>query len=124
MHRFGSNNPIGIDTRGKQDTIPFHPYYTIKDMFGSDSEEEEKDKKPPVKTLPPSLMHLHPSCLKSISDEEEEDKKTPVKKMTNSKHEELTKCLNEKTSEEDDDDINLDIIKQKQNEEETITLGK
>ena len=30
LHRFGSNNPIGIDTRGKQDTIPFHPYYTIK----------------------------------------------------------------------------------------------
>jgi len=46
---------------------------TIKDMFGSDSEEEK------------------------------EDKKTPVKKMTNSKHEELMKCLDEKTSEEDDE---------------------
>ncbi len=34
LHRFGSNNPIGIDTKGPQDTIPFHPYYTVKDMFG------------------------------------------------------------------------------------------
>ena len=34
LHRFGSNNPLGIDTRGPQDTLPFHPYYTIKDFFG------------------------------------------------------------------------------------------
>ncbi len=34
LHRFGSNNPLGIDTKGPQDTIPFHPYYTAKDMFG------------------------------------------------------------------------------------------
>ena len=34
LHRFGSNNPIGIDPSGKQDTIPFHPYYTYKDVFG------------------------------------------------------------------------------------------
>ena len=34
LHRFGSNNPLGIDVRGDQDTIPFHPYYTVKDMFG------------------------------------------------------------------------------------------
>ena len=34
LHKFGSNNPIGIDVKGKQDTIPFHPYYTIKDLFG------------------------------------------------------------------------------------------
>ena len=33
LHRFGSNNPEGIDTE-PQDTIPFHPYYTIKDMLG------------------------------------------------------------------------------------------
>src|SRR5712691_4014589 len=33
LHRFGSNNPDGIDTKS-QDTIPFHPYYTIKDLFG------------------------------------------------------------------------------------------
>ncbi len=34
LHRFGSNNPIGIDTKGPQDVIPFHPYYTVKDLFG------------------------------------------------------------------------------------------
>ena len=34
LHRFGSNNPLGIDVSGKQDTLPFHPYYTYKDMFG------------------------------------------------------------------------------------------
>jgi ubiquinol-cytochrome c reductase cytochrome b subunit len=34
LHRFGSNNPLGIDMKGPQDSIPFHPYYTIKDLFG------------------------------------------------------------------------------------------
>jgi len=34
LHRFGSNNPLGIDKRGPQDTLPFHPYFTIKDLFG------------------------------------------------------------------------------------------
>ena len=34
LHRFHSNNPLGIDPKGPQDTIPFHPYYTIKDLFG------------------------------------------------------------------------------------------
>ncbi len=34
LHRFGSNNPLGIDAKGPQDKIPFHPYYTIKDLFG------------------------------------------------------------------------------------------
>jgi quinol-cytochrome oxidoreductase complex cytochrome b subunit len=34
LHQHGSNNPLGIDKRGPQDTIPFHPYYTIKDAFG------------------------------------------------------------------------------------------
>ena len=34
LHRFGSNNPLGIDTKGPQDSIPFHPYYTAKDYFG------------------------------------------------------------------------------------------
>jgi ubiquinol-cytochrome c reductase cytochrome b subunit len=34
LHRFGSNNPIGIDPKGPQDKIPFHPYYTVKDAFG------------------------------------------------------------------------------------------
>lgn len=30
----GSNNPAGIDVKSDADTIPFHPYYTIKDLFG------------------------------------------------------------------------------------------
>ncbi len=34
LHRFGSNNPIGIDAKGPQDKIPFHPYYTVKDLYG------------------------------------------------------------------------------------------
>jgi ubiquinol-cytochrome c reductase cytochrome b/c1 subunit len=34
LHITGSNNPLGIDPKGPQDTIPFHPYYTIKDSFG------------------------------------------------------------------------------------------
>jgi quinol-cytochrome oxidoreductase complex cytochrome b subunit len=34
LHQHGSGNPIGIDTKGPQDTIPFHPYYTVKDLFG------------------------------------------------------------------------------------------
>jgi ubiquinol-cytochrome c reductase cytochrome b subunit len=35
LHRFGSSNPLGIDVRGPQDSIPFHPYYTAKDAFGA-----------------------------------------------------------------------------------------
>ena len=35
LHVVGSNNPLGIDTKGPQDTVPFHPYYTIKDTFGT-----------------------------------------------------------------------------------------
>ena len=34
LHNFGSSNPLGIDTKGPQDTIPFHPYYTVKDLLG------------------------------------------------------------------------------------------
>ncbi len=34
LHITGSNNPLGIDPKGPQDTLPFHPYYTIKDSFG------------------------------------------------------------------------------------------
>lgn len=34
LHQFGSSNPLGIDRKGPEDSIPFHPYYTIKDMFG------------------------------------------------------------------------------------------
>ena len=34
LHQHGSNNPIGIDMKTDQDSIPFHPYYTVKDLFG------------------------------------------------------------------------------------------
>ncbi len=34
LHTTKSNNPLGIDVKGPQDTIPFSPYYTIKDAFG------------------------------------------------------------------------------------------
>lgn len=34
LHVVGSNNPTGIDPKGPQDTLPFNPYYTIKDTFG------------------------------------------------------------------------------------------
>ena len=34
LHVHGSNNPLGIDAKGPQDKIPFHPYYTVKDLFG------------------------------------------------------------------------------------------
>ena len=34
LHQHGSNNPLGIDRQGPQDSIPFHPYYTVKDMLG------------------------------------------------------------------------------------------
>ncbi len=34
LHITGSNNPLGIDVKGPQDTVAFHPYYTMKDTFG------------------------------------------------------------------------------------------
>jgi ubiquinol-cytochrome c reductase cytochrome b/c1 subunit len=34
LHVTGSNNPLGIEVKSPQDTIPFHPYYTIKDSVG------------------------------------------------------------------------------------------
>ena len=34
LHTVKSNNPLGIEMKGPQDSIPFHPYYTIKDLFG------------------------------------------------------------------------------------------
>ncbi|NKD54516.1 MULTISPECIES: cytochrome b [unclassified Haematospirillum] len=34
LHTVSSNNPLGIDMKGPQDSLPFHPYYTIKDLFG------------------------------------------------------------------------------------------
>ncbi len=42
LHEVGSNNPEGIDIKKKKDAlgrpldgIPFHPYYTVKDIFGA-----------------------------------------------------------------------------------------
>lgn len=32
LHVNGSNNPLGVD--GNIDKVPFHPYYTTKDLFG------------------------------------------------------------------------------------------
>ncbi|APZ42434.1 cytochrome b [Acidihalobacter ferrooxydans] len=41
LHRVGSNNPDGVDTHSRTnakgwplDGIPFHPYFTVKDMVG------------------------------------------------------------------------------------------
>lgn len=41
LHYVGSNNPDGIDIKAKKnskgvplDGVPFHPYYTVKDLFG------------------------------------------------------------------------------------------
>ena len=42
LHEVGSNNPDGIDIKADKnadgipkDGIPFHPYYTVKDLFGA-----------------------------------------------------------------------------------------
>jgi quinol-cytochrome oxidoreductase complex cytochrome b subunit len=34
LHSVRSNNPTGVEIKTPQDAIPFHPYYTIKDLFG------------------------------------------------------------------------------------------
>lgn len=34
LHQHGSNNPLGIERKEPRDSIPFHPYYTVKDLFG------------------------------------------------------------------------------------------
>ncbi|WP_448204318.1 cytochrome b [Azospirillum sp. sgz302134] len=33
LHVSGSNNPLGIEPKGPQDTVPFNPYVTLKDGF-------------------------------------------------------------------------------------------
>ncbi|MFS2009119.1 cytochrome bc complex cytochrome b subunit [Azospirillum sp. CT11-132] len=33
LHVCGSNNPLGIEPKGPQDTVPFNPYVTVKDGF-------------------------------------------------------------------------------------------
>ncbi len=42
LHEVGSNNPDGVDIKKNKDSqgrpvdgIPFHPYYTVKDIFGA-----------------------------------------------------------------------------------------
>lgn len=31
LHAVGNNNPAGIDTKGPGDTLPFHPFFTMRD---------------------------------------------------------------------------------------------
>ncbi|MGD2132670.1 MAG: cytochrome b/b6 [Maricaulaceae bacterium] len=33
LHVVGNNNPTGISVKTNADTLPFHPYYTVKDAF-------------------------------------------------------------------------------------------
>jgi ubiquinol-cytochrome c reductase cytochrome b subunit len=33
LHVPGNNNPTGVNVKTKSDTVPFHPYYTVKDGF-------------------------------------------------------------------------------------------
>jgi quinol-cytochrome oxidoreductase complex cytochrome b subunit len=33
LHVPGNNNPTGVNVKSVQDTVPFHPYYTVKDGF-------------------------------------------------------------------------------------------
>jgi len=34
LHVPGNNNPTGVNVKSESDTVPFHPYYTVKDGFG------------------------------------------------------------------------------------------
>ena len=33
LHVPNSSNPTGVEIKSKEDTVPFHPYYTVKDGF-------------------------------------------------------------------------------------------
>jgi quinol-cytochrome oxidoreductase complex cytochrome b subunit len=33
LHVPGNNNPTGVNVKSRSDTLPFHPYYTVKDSF-------------------------------------------------------------------------------------------
>ncbi len=33
LHIPGNNNPAGVEAKTEKDTVPFHPFYTVKDMF-------------------------------------------------------------------------------------------
>ena len=35
LHVTGSNNPTGVEPKSEKDTVPFHPYYTAKDSYGT-----------------------------------------------------------------------------------------
>ena len=35
LHVPGNNNPTGVNVKSKSDTVPFHPYYTVKDGFAA-----------------------------------------------------------------------------------------
>ena len=35
LHVVGNNNPIGVDVKSEKDTVPFSPYYTVKDGFAA-----------------------------------------------------------------------------------------
>jgi ubiquinol-cytochrome c reductase cytochrome b subunit len=34
LHIPGNGNPLGVAVKKRQDVVPFHPYYTTKDLFG------------------------------------------------------------------------------------------
>ncbi len=33
LHVPGNNNPTGVEVKSSADTVPFHPYYTMKDLY-------------------------------------------------------------------------------------------
>ncbi|AKR56576.1 cytochrome b [Youhaiella tibetensis] len=33
LHVPGNNNPVGVEVKDKRDTLPFHPYFTMKDLY-------------------------------------------------------------------------------------------
>jgi quinol-cytochrome oxidoreductase complex cytochrome b subunit len=35
LHVPGNNNPTGVNVKSQSDTVPFHPYYTVKDGFAA-----------------------------------------------------------------------------------------
>jgi ubiquinol-cytochrome c reductase cytochrome b/c1 subunit len=35
LHVPGNSNPVGVEVKSGQDTVPFHPYYTMKDAFAA-----------------------------------------------------------------------------------------
>src|SRR5262245_61443686 len=71
--RSGSNNPLGIDVRTPADTLPFHPYFTMKDLFGLGyswsstpilySSPRTIFSHPTIPFLPTLSPRLHTSCL-------------------------------------------------------------